>query len=149
MQHSTEQPDYKPNDPRSHCVITQQVLRYNATADRIHLFVSRSYFSCVRDARSKHHSHDDIQVIMMPNETQVKPRLIWLIVIIRYTYADVLRTWTGLMIENLCRCDLIRIWIMLGCINSDSHLPVQCWSSSVANPPRDDPQMIQIARTST
>ena len=84
------------------------MLRYNATDDRTTLFVLRSYFSCVRNARSKHHSHDDVQVIMMHNQAQVGPRPIWLIVIIRFTYADVLRNWTGLMIESLCRCDLNR-----------------------------------------
>ena len=51
-------------------------LRYNATCDRAHLFVSWAYLSYVRDIRSMHHSHDDIQDIMMPNQAQVKPRLI-------------------------------------------------------------------------
>ena len=150
MQHSTEAiSKTEHNVPLSQNVITQQMLRYNATADWTNLYISWSYLSSVRDVRSKHHGHDDIQIIMMPNQAQVRPRLIWLIVIIRYTYADVLRTWIGLMVESLCRCDLIGIWIMLGCISSDSHLPAQCGSSSVACPPRDDPQMIQIARTST
>ena len=124
------------------CVITQHLTKPD-------LIIFRAHLSCVQNVRSKHHSHDDIQIIMMPNQAQIRPRLIWLIVIIRYTFADAIRSWIWLMIESLCRCDLIGIWIILGCINSDSHLPVQCWSSSVSSHPRDDPQMIQIVRTST